>query len=101
MARTIQVESMDDRAMILAPQNWPRWPVLPVKRSVSFDLECGFIMAEHKEVDKPMTIYLSSIFSLPGEGCKTWGEVLARIPEEKRRRYDTLDAMLADGWMVD
>jgi hypothetical protein len=91
---------MEDREMILRPVEWPRWPTLPVKRFVEHELKCGFIVAEHSDPAKPVTIYESSIYNLPN-GCKTWGDVLAGIPEEKRRRYDNVDAMLADGWMVD
>jgi hypothetical protein len=87
-------EEKDDRAMILWPLMWPKWPYLPVKRWVTEpkfggrDLECGILWT-----GTGFNIYLVNLFLMP------------KTPEEfkatEHHAYDNVDDLLKDGWIVD
>ena len=46
-----------DRAMIQNPDDWPVWPILPMKRIRHGDAEMGIILAGHST-----TIYRCNMF---------------------------------------
>ena len=68
--------------------HWPHWPLLPMKRRVNGDLHCGVIHARAKT-------------------CVVLGNVFVPMALEELSaeptcyRYDSVEAMLADGWIVD
>lgn len=79
----------DSLAKLKNPESWVAWPVLPMIRGPE---ECGLVLAT--VADRPV-IYMQNLFALQGgllmpqlEGCAT-------------HVYETLEAMLADGWVVD
>lgn len=88
----------EDKAFISNPDKWPYWPALPVKRydktkPGSFP-ECGLILA-----DTLTRVYHNvSVFGLDEKPGKTWSEKLKDVPTTD---YLNLDALLADGWVVD
>ena len=68
---------------------WPHWPLLPMKRRVaSGDIHVGVIHAQSKT-------------------CVVLGNIYQPIRLEELSteptcfRYDSIEAMLADGWRVD
>ena len=88
-----------DLAMMHSPLDWPRWPVLPLKRrkgqSYDHDDYCGFLFSDGKP-----TVYLHTIFGLgeskDGKGRK-WSDVLAPL---RKVEYDSLDELVTV-WQVD
>lgn len=81
----------DDREFILA-EEWPYWPLLPVKRYTNNDLECATLLAP-------------SILCLAEEGFRVvycmFPEYTAEIASTRYTDYADVDAILADGWLVD
>lgn len=88
----------DDKGFILDPNRWPCWPWLPLKRG-DHSLEnknLGLLFhgsLETKEFTKGFTIYHTNLFGLP-RSKEEW----AKVPTT---HYDTVDLLLADGWVVD
>lgn len=77
-----------DRQMILTEDDWPRWPVLPVKRHTRENfLELGCILSGSLNV-----VRVANMFQLSGTVD------LSTIPSVT---YPDVDALLADGWRVD
>ena len=73
----------DDKAMMLSPDKWPRWPVLPLKRSTNRGFpETGFI-TEGKWI-----VYLTNLWEPNFSDCEKIG-------------YADVDGLLSDGWVVD
>jgi hypothetical protein len=82
-----------DLDMLKSPGRWSAWPVLPVKRDVGADFpELGLVV---ENVATRPVVYIQNLFSLkPGPlGPQVTGCV--------EHVYATLEAMLADGWVVD
>lgn len=81
---------LSDETMMVVPEEWPRWPYLPLKRYVKSDenggtrAEFGFMVDGAK-----FTVFCGSIFSLP-----------ASLPN-KKHEYNSPKDILADGWVVD
>jgi hypothetical protein len=77
------------RAAVLSdPLTWPLRPLLPLSRDVEGNWpELGFLVAAGGPV-----VYRGSIYDIPP------GLDLSRF---KSTEYETLDAVLADGWKVD
>ncbi len=81
---------MNDKEFIQNSNDWPNWPVLPVKRSnskVVFGIECGIILDSNKNevIHHSITTGITS-------------ESLHKAPVHS---YENLDALLSDGWVVD
>lgn len=75
----------DDRAFILDQESWPVWPFLPLK--VSGQNRCAFLYGPAFDPDgSPVTLLVGNMFD-PGRA--------------QTREYPDLDALLADGWVVD
>lgn len=68
----------DDELMMTTPDEWPRWPILPVKKSIS---EVGFLYGDQPALG-PIVVYLGSfygvtdldvhpkeVFTTPKEAC--------------------------------
>jgi len=80
-------------ARISTPEDWPMWPVCPIKRSgKNGGLETGFLVAWEGRLT---TVFDGNIFEL-GKG--TFDEVFGPLPQ---KQYDNHEAILDDGWVVD
>lgn len=78
----------DHKWMILNQDAWPQWPRLPVKRTSAepmFGIIPGTGLASDYEDGAPIKV-LTGVMFLPPEG-----EIA----------YETVDALLDDGWEVD
>lgn len=81
--------------------NWPRWPFCPVKRynKKEYLPECGIVTDIAPLSDKqhpngkcePVVRILNLFIGWTGEEYNS----------AKKYEYESLDAMLADGWVVD
>lgn len=108
-----QITARDDRWMINNPEEWPQWPFLPVKnpeliRKLGFssdqgDQAFGVILAytdkKHWLYEKvaPVIVHLN-VFDLPKAPNNTFKYLLENFPKTK---FESLDALLAAGWVVD
>lgn len=79
-----------DKKMISNPLDWPSWPFLPIKRwqENASQLETALIY-----VKDPLRVVTGNLFHLPKDY-----EKFRELPAVE---YDTIDAILADGWVVD
>lgn len=74
-------------SMMYSPDDWPRWPALPLKRSRKNSFpEIGFIL---ESKDQPYRVYLGSIY---GESS---------LQDHSYMDYDSYEAIVEDGWIVD
>jgi hypothetical protein len=81
------VENRDDVGMLGRPDLWPHRWILPLVRDhEADDQRYGYVLAED-----PTTVVLGLIFDAP------------RTPRHPRRvlRYESAEAVVADGWRVD
>jgi len=82
----------DDAEMICNPQFWPSFVVLPLKRRNAFEeRNLGLLFDEPREAG--YRVFLTNMFMLP-------------MPKEEfdkveRINYPSVEALLADGWVVD
>lgn len=83
----------EDLDILNNPDSWPLWPVMPMKhRTKKGDFgipEIGFVIS-----GRPW-VYLSNYSSL-----KT-GPLAPQLAGIGAAVYDSFEALLADGWMVD
>lgn len=87
----IQAER-DHRAMILAPELWVNWPMLPLKRGDVFNGgDCGIILDEPR--DEGFTVYIANLFNVPKDKAG-WKQC-------KSFTYETVDELLDANWIVD
>lgn len=87
-----KIKTFDDAAMMRNPKKWPSWPYLPVKH-LNHDLKdknLGLLFANE---NCRWTVFHVYLFRLP----KTIGEFMSSPKTE----YGSLEALLADGWIVD
>lgn len=85
----------EDQALILDPDQWPNWPILPIKRRVEGESwpELAFINGIGANEPKLMVIF---------ENMHRYSE----MTNEQRKAcrievYDGVNSLLDDGWMVD
>lgn len=84
----------------LKDQNWPHWPVCCLKRpkkSVGMP-EAGSVFYMTIERNKP-TVYLTSIWAITKH--MTQEAQFGHLDAVGNIEYDSIEAMLADGWQVD
>lgn len=74
-----------DREFILRPDDWPIWPILPLKRFRDGQAEHGFFGGDVSPTG-PATVWIGNMFELSSA---------------EAREYPSLDAVLDDGWTVD
>ena len=80
--------TVDDKNFILDPTRWPNWPILPMK---NIDRqEIGVMRAVQEELGN--TIYLINMWEIKENTDWT------KVP---KKTYLSIDALLADGWIVD
>jgi hypothetical protein len=82
--------------------DWPHWPILPMKRSLTpgqpVDPDrpetwtTGIMVAWY---DNLTTIFYANMFMLPSG---TFAEVFGPLPQKK---YTDHEAILDDGWVID
>ncbi len=83
----------EDRLMMLDPERWPKWPVLPVVERVG-GRRCGVMFADAKPV-----VYVMNLYAPAPTPCKNWGERFA-CPDVETLEYSQWDD-LALIWRVD
>ena len=87
-----QLQADRDAAMIALPINWPMWPFLPLKRRDN-DLEArnlGVLFDDGKK-SKGKIVYHCYVFGMKPDTLKTC----------PKTEYESVSALLADGWVVD
>lgn len=80
------MDEKDTIKFIHAVDNWPQWPWLPVKRHQSSGLQTGVIYG-----GKKTEIRNVNLFALTRESWEA-----AEVHE-----YHSVEALVADGWVVD
>jgi len=75
-----------DREMILSPDDWPKWPLLPMKKHAP-DYRCGVIVGDPKD---------NQVYFIPD--AYIW-----RIEQDQLRKGSMveIDDLLSQGWVVD
>lgn len=99
------LETMDDELMIASPKLWPLWPLLPLKNPKRFS-EHGFGDMGVITPDYPHTILHDiSPFLTPTSVAeliiKQLSSVDGTVLGVESELYDSVEEMLADGWVVD
>jgi hypothetical protein len=100
---------LTDKQFIEDPNEWPKWPVCPLKRNVVVNgfaqYQGGFLFAMQDKQRYPNEkimprVLLGNIYAIREvmEGAKSNAEFYTRY---KTLDYESIDAMLADGWIVD
>jgi hypothetical protein len=83
--------------MMQAPNRWPTWPFLPVLRLLPDGSKQLGVLYDARHASGRMgyssTVFLQNLFLLPA--------VEAKLLSGPRCVYDSLDALLDDGWLVD
>jgi hypothetical protein len=77
-----------DKEMILSPNSWPSWPILPMKRSGNQSPSCGLIVGDPNN-GKVYFVPGANIWHIDDEFIKNNGS------------FVQVDALLAQGWTVD
>lgn len=85
-----------EKALMQDPDDWPCWPMLPVKRYSTKEgswPETGLMIAKSNVAGgvEP-TVYMLNLF---GE------HTIKEFIECKKHKYESLDALVDDGWIVD
>ena len=88
------------RNFIAKAELWPNWPILPMKRWGPRP-EHGVLLAASDETRYPgekiiPVIVMVDLFAIP-HGMSV-DEIYARFP---KKEFASMDALLADGWIVD
>ncbi len=83
-----QTRFEQDVHMVQAPDNWPQWPFLPMKRYVDGRMTCTLLMEEARP---PYRLYEVNLWATSAEAFRTC----------KKYEYPTPEAMMQDGWTVD
>jgi hypothetical protein len=76
------------RGMILSPNDWPRWPVLPMKRHGDRKPNCGLIIGDPSD---------GKVWFVPGANAFRADQEFI----DKNAIRITIDDLIAQGWMVD
>lgn len=78
-----------DVSMMQRPMDWPRWPLLPVKRHMGKGFpECGFMLE-----GTGTKVFLMNMFAF-AEQKKPFAEI-------PFKQYASFNDIVADGWTVD
>lgn len=80
-----------DEAYLSDVTLWPNWPFAPLKHTTQRD-STGFpVLGVVLAGDAKPTVYVTCMFGITQQA----------LQECERREYETLAALLADGWTVD
>lgn len=74
---------------------WPIWPYLPMKKQGNPGCFCAWA-GDYKNDNEPRTeinLYEANVFHLP--------KTVEKFKATKKHTYPTIEALLADGWIVD
>lgn len=101
----LTTDQQDDKKFIQDPGRWPNWPFLPMKKKGENGLDGGllidtqpitkYIDKDHKSLRLVFTVYFWEMATEP----EKFREKIKDPNNQKQ--YDSIDAMLADGWQVD
>ena len=84
----------NDAEFIKHPDYWPAWPFLPIRRrkigDCGLENECALLIATSQPWH---SVYLCNLFALPDN--------IAELNGMRGPSYDSVEALLADGWQVD
>lgn len=107
---TIQLtqNQRDDVYFITHPdkgQGYPHWPYVPLKRSTPEGQEFAFLI-DRNPLGKPVdnahecfrTLYLKSLLQYADEVKK--GGYESDLRAQPKKVYNSVEEMIADGWMV-
>jgi hypothetical protein len=83
MAKQPETKQPDAKEFIYADDNWPQWPRLPIKRP---PYDCALIGPTR--IGGKVTVYHANLFQNITEATRT-------------TTYESVDALLADGWVID
>ena len=75
-----------DREMILDPDSWPKWPILPLVRR-GRDVSCAIIYGDPGKDGQVLFVEGANMYT----GKDSWKNGVLR----------QVDDVLADGWVVD
>ena len=104
------------RAMLEDPRGWPYWPILPMKRSLDYSPNLGFVTADYPSIIlkkgptmKGILLQLACEAGMPVLGGNDGEVTILEQDSEARKlyennivkRYDDIDGMLDDGWVID
>jgi len=94
---------MDNQEFIYRTKVWPCWPLLPLKRpGPDGSNECGILIDDSLE-PVPATVcvvYMTNMFDLVGRTGNLSTDFLTNATVA-RIEYTSVEAILADGWIVD
>ena len=84
-----------DLAQMQNPDEWPLWPLLPIKRSVKGGSwpETALLFANGEPV-----VIKGDLYQLDKRPGTTYAEKFAGL---EKQAYLSFEAMVADGWRVD
>jgi len=80
-------------ALISNPDKWPLWPFLPMKRLGHVFSREGHGFLHNNRMRGPhtdATIYMGHLSDVDGP-----------IKDRETKKYDSIEAMVRDGWVVD
>jgi len=85
------LQEQDDVEMLKRPSLWPRWPIIPVKRypDGSNRPRCGVVFDDRGDTWSVLLVNMFVLAELP------------LIDGVEKIVYDSPEAIVADGWMVD
>jgi hypothetical protein len=97
---------VDDAGMLGLPRdaaedNWPQFPLIPVKNYKRADKEdggmpmCGIVL--HPSIAPKSIAYFVAIINLFDLGK----DVVGSLTAAKRVKYESFEEMVGDGWVVD
>jgi hypothetical protein len=85
MTDTLREKSLQ---FLQTPDEWPRWPILPLVKIGSGPLDCGFMLAYGTA--PPYTVFLGNLY-----------ELSSKHPNEfSTLAYDTASELLSE-WRID
>jgi hypothetical protein len=84
-----------DLRVLIDPDSWPRWPVLPLKRwdKERHTWDFGTVFADRRPI-----VYRVSIFAIDKPTGTKWGDIFAELSREE---YESPAQMVVAGWEVD
>lgn len=95
---------MTQAEMIEGEDDWPEWPILPMKRGEPPAQEMGLLpakaiqheLAYHLSVpEATYSVFRFNLFDLDP------GDMIAELAAAPHHDYGSVAALLADGWIVD